>query len=127
MTIIETPVRTELTETEARKLLARAVEERGADFVYVPTAGNSPRCWYQKEDGTPDCLIGLALSYIGPIPENNSGGAQGAIVRLYPNTKQRVLGAMNAAQAAQDNGRTWGEALAAFDNYITQIDSVTFL
>lgn len=114
-----TATKTAITMKEARELMVRAVEERGADYVYQQHEDHTtgPLCRYQREDGTPDCLIGLMLSYIGPIPANKAGSARYVVGGMYPDTSEFVLRALAEAQVEQDRGYTWGEALEKFNYF----------
>jgi hypothetical protein len=106
----------------ARELMVRAIAERGEDFIYQPHMSNInlPICVYQK-DGKPDCLIGLMLSYIGPIPPNNAGSAYNAVKNLYPHTPHKVLLALGEAQRRQDAQSPWGVCLARFDEAMARL------
>lgn len=63
-----------ITYAEMKAALERAVEERGADFVY-PEEWRETKirhdteihlCRYRLPDGRPGCIVGLAMSYLMP-------------------------------------------------------------
>lgn len=101
-----------------RDLLARAVEEKGADYVY-PEAEKAqyliigdPVCSYFYE-GKPSCIIGHVLSYLGRTKASEGSNAS-TVLRGFGFTLGE-LAAAQSAQGAQDQGGTWGGALAVFD------------
>ena len=109
----------ELTYEEARALLARAVEEKGGDYVY-PDAEYG--CSYLWGDRTPACLVGHVFIYAGVTPgdiEAHEGTQAAEVVSsLFPDTEDRVRAALRAAQTVQDNGGTWAEAVVEFDRVV---------
>ena len=118
-----------LTAEKARELLARAVAEKGEDYVYEWQEGAyTYACMYFHGD-QPGCIIGHLLAYQGVKPEDlgdyntwdvgtlaeqdldvGTLAEQGLIDAPLP-----VVKALAKAQLAQDDGATWGEALKAFD------------
>ncbi len=132
----------------ALALLKRAVDERGADHVanlyvmapdhfadaLVPAgtvvergseealALNTGCRYFTPGTGTPDCIAGTALSYLGAGPgQLIEGSGIGAMIRDGSFTDplqldrvevNHIAVIMEAAQMAQDEGQTWGEALA---------------
>lgn len=104
-----------------------AVAERGKNYVYpeaVPNGVNYFKrddyhnpggvCMYSTPDGTPACIIGLALDKMGePVPEY--GNMVGADCVLEYLVSPYVCNAARQAQLIQDKGGTWGEALAVFE------------
>lgn len=109
----------ELTHEEARALLARAVEEKGADYVYPEFETG---CSYLDGEGNPSCLVGFVLTYAGVsgFEIENCEGTQAAEVvgSIFPDTEDRVRAALRAAQQVQDNGGTWAEAVVEFDRVV---------
>jgi hypothetical protein len=114
---------------QALALLERAVATQGEDFVYTPypLAGCYYRPLSEDESDTtmgPDprtlsgCLIGVALRFAGiDLSDVNESigmawrlgnGPVGWKYRLTPGG----LETLQAAQRAQDGGKTWGESLA---------------
>lgn len=103
-----------ITLDEIRAAIKRAVEERGEDYVYPEEEKkenpirHSMECQYRKADGTPSCLIGLAVYYINPdivLPE-----FRGAWVALQEFADRDAIDYAQAAQTVQDEGGTWGKA-----------------
>lgn len=117
---------------EARELLQRAVDEKGADYVYVPEDGGLGKCQYFHNEGgerVPGCIIGHVLAYKG-VTYDTLGGrflnrmsvtylASNGTVADLSDTPHSVLSALRAAQDTQDDGATWSEALAAFDKVLS--------
>lgn len=77
-------------------------------------------CIYVHEDGTPACLIGLALSKIDPelLPAYGSHSNACPATELLRSlgAEDRVCVAASVAQAMQDAGRTWGYALRRYES-----------
>lgn len=117
--------KTAITAEEARTLLVRAVEEKGADYVYPHVDADDPEyhgpCLYIRH-GLPDCIIGHVLYYLDvptyAIRECEGGGAATTVKRFFPDTDAYVLNALDTAQSSQDQGETWGQALEAFDKAV---------
>lgn len=108
-----------ITEAAFTAAMKAAVKERGADYIYPADARDADgNCVYSLPDGTPACLIGVALSKINAdyVPKDEPFGgtpAAGALASLgAPPLVQR---AAQRAQNMQDCGRTWG---AALDRYL---------
>lgn len=104
-----------LTVAGARSLLERAISERGEAYVYTPPAGVDGFAYFDG-DGTPSCLIGHVLHYLGFVPGDVPEGTNVwlGMRDLFP-AAAGVMEGLDAAQAAQDEGEPWGSALAAFD------------
>jgi hypothetical protein len=114
-----------------RGLLVRAVEEKGADYVY-PDEQKTPKgqlgddlCMY-VHDGAPSCIVGHVLHYAGvelekfePWEGSRAEIVGEALTEWHPS----VLKALGAAQEAQDGGKTWGKALDAFDSHLSAVPS----
>lgn len=110
---------------QAKMLLKRAVEERGADFVYrtLPDVDAKPCVYFDPETECPACLIGHVLSYKGlsyaDIGAYNHGTGVAAlreagIIRTDTDTAELL----SIAQQKQDAGWAWGKAVQyALDNY----------
>lgn len=97
---------------EAINLLDTAVTMKGRDYVY-PTPGT---CVNWNDDGTPSCIVGHVLHYLGATPELTGEGTamqtcetffyrQGTVV-FTP----AAITVLRVAQSVQDNGGTWGLA-----------------
>jgi hypothetical protein len=126
---------------EARRLLVEAIELKGADYVYPKNYdGMGATCLYQNYDliregddgGTryerptgPSCIVGhvLIAKGVDPIELAAREGDSALDVAQLEFVDPVVLDALDAAQAAQDGGQTWGEALARFDDHIALYES----
>jgi hypothetical protein len=110
---------------QARDLLRRAMETQGPDFVYNVDHGACdyfPSTEYYAV-GSPKaktgCLIGVALKLAG-VPNETLNKIIGTIDENYEDWQDKglvdisepVMKYFNAAQTTQDNGATWGHALA---------------
>ena len=100
----------------ALDLLAAAVAQRGAFFVYPPVWLHGQRYFYAARGG-PRCLVGQAMSLAG-VAEDDLVALRDVGVRdLYAQGRLPVrltLGALavfDAAQRGQDRGYGWGDAL----------------
>lgn len=93
---------------EAYLLLERAVQERGANFVYTTDFENG--CVYTHH-GRPSCMVGLALVRAG-ADASDFENFQGAAASFLPGLGGTAAGlVLQDAQLAQDTGETWGQAL----------------
>lgn len=102
-----------------------AVAERGADYVYPDEwRGTGGGCFYYNEDGTPSCLVGLAIDKAGLTDhvwnKRAKVGAHDLLESMIPGIDTRLGVAVEAAQGLQDDGATWGEALARFEEYVPE-------
>jgi len=104
----------EITPGRALRAIRTAVKGR-ENFVYTSPDGEGGRCYYLhgRGDGNPvrpGCLIGHALIAEGVDPAILDGW-EGCSVRVMFPDLAAVRIVLRAAQAAQDEGETWGEAL----------------
>ena len=120
------------------KAMREAVAERGESWTYpsLSDAGDSKwrnsfgNCVYAFPDGSPACLIGLALYKIDPTID--LVGAENRIATEHDDTsvmalfkelgvEDRVLyNAAASAQRRQDRGQSWGSAPEAYETSIRQ-------
>lgn len=124
-----------ITVEQFTAAMEAAVAERGADYVYpAPVEKGHPddyhnaagTCMYQTSDGAPACIIGVALSKIDPslMPAyGDTFGASAVIHRLTDGNSYELPEAAGAAQDAQDQGKTWGEALEAYKKSLKEFAS----
>lgn len=120
-----------ITGAKVLELLDKAVEEKGADYVYPalvgmavddydhPDISYSPwrdkfgRCLYRNsETNEPACIVGKVLSYVNLldlVAEGASVLQQGE--ELLGNFDGDAMIALVTAQNSQDNGSSWGEAV----------------
>lgn len=122
----------QITEEQFTKAMHEAVAERGENWVYPSLPEEEEReglatewrsesglCRYSKSNGEPACIIGLALHKIDPSlvpPANNFNSA--STVLSGKGLPRSVTFAAQHAQAAQDSGRPWGQALAEYEAYL---------
>lgn len=110
MSEINEPVR-ELDLGQAVVFLEKAIAEKGADYVYEP-AQNGERCLY-FDNGTPSCLVGHVLSYMGydstDVTENED--AETTIQKMGIEFDKETARLLCAVQENQDDGLAWGESL----------------
>lgn len=110
-----------IDEQRALDLLAKAVTERGEDYVYERVnrdALHAGQCLY-GEHGQPSCMVGMAL-YLHGLPGRALDHLAGAAADLYhdldfltPEASQ----VFERAQQHQDNGKSWGEAYEVAARY----------
>lgn len=108
---------------DAMSALDRAVEERGRDYRYPMDKRSlvdkgSDGCHYSDHDGTPLCIVGLALHYLDPelVPTVNCIASASAVIsdlsdRFEPDDLYAIRKAYAAAQSDQDTGAHWGYAV----------------
>lgn len=129
----------ELTYEQAVQYLNEAVQLKGEDYIYqhhsrLDDEGNEigPSCLY-AHNGKPDCIVGHVLAKAGvPIElmewsqaTDESGGiqnpysydqAQSVLYRLHRDgllyTGKATRKLLALAQSRQDQGSTWGQAVA---------------
>jgi hypothetical protein len=128
----------EITLDEAKELLARAVKEKGDNFVYQPirTSGHPQCAYFTPEDGAPSCLVGHVLAYKGLTHEDldatNSGvtEVQDLVEEGHIRVDNETLALLTVAQVEQDQGQTWGraveEALATYEESAGAYESVGY-
>lgn len=109
----------ELSLVMTKELLAEAVAEKGADFVYVNKYGQQAdqsgdvTCQYVHGD-QPGCIVGNVLHRAG-VPLDELGQYETHSVddlgqRLFT-AEARVKLLLNHIQGHQDVGVPWGEAV----------------
>ena len=104
-----------ITEDQYFEALESAVAERGEGYTYDGPSG----CVYEHNN-QPSCLIGLAVTKLGAPIEllkewDECRNVEGSgITDVAPvGMPDKVVKFYAAAQRAQDDGDTWGEALGA--------------
>lgn len=101
----------ELSYKETKRLLERAVEDKGGDYVYRG-ADDEGGCQYFKE-GKPSCLVGHVLNYLGVSPdqvtEGETAGDELKLLGFELDSRTELL--VNKAQRKQDLGYYWDEAV----------------
>lgn len=121
------------TIDEFTAAMEAAVEERGPDFVYPdeePWMDTYGQCQYSLPDGTPACIIGLALSKLDPDAVPGHGAVYGASTllkgRVQGDTEGETnlfLSAADNAQDKQDSRETWGQALTEYKDTLAENSS----
>lgn len=122
---------TEKTTTEVLLTgLAEAIAERGPgwkypDFSTTPAAelpvwfGTTESCIYSKPDGTPACIVGLALDK-AKMKRPTYGFERNSqdVIRLfksypadYDEIEPEVVLFLHHVQAQQDGGTNWGDSV----------------
>lgn len=109
-----------LTYEEAVTLLDKAVEDKGADYVYPrhegeegSEAAEAGGCMYREDDGSPSCIVGHVIAYAGGdlrrVPEGLGAGHAVKLAGLSVDETTETL--LIRAQMAQDSGASWGMAV----------------
>ena len=123
----------QITRENFTAAMRAAVAERGEDWAY-PERGSElaeqgwraeegQECVYVLPDGSPACLIGLALYKIDPaLVEGLEGETVSALLLLHRLGVEDVglCGAAWDAQWAQDLGETWGNALEIYERAMNE-------
>lgn len=107
-----------VTAVEAIAALEAVVAAAGEDFVYPDEDKNEfGTCQYLKADGTPSCIAGHVVALLEPeatpLLKHMEGKAATSLNfpgRLYFDPFAAHV--LDIAQQEQDQGKTWGEALA---------------
>lgn len=109
----------ELTLARTKELLAEAVAEKGADFVYVNRYGrsagpdNSTTCHYVHDD-QPGCIVGNVLHRAGVslynLSEHEGENAESPVTALF-RPEPGVVDLLREVQSRQDKGASWSEAV----------------
>lgn len=129
-----------ITPEEFTAAMIAAVQERGAHYTY-PTArksattnhygfvmytadsyhGTGGECKYSTPDGTPACIIGLALHKIDPdlVPNYSNSDPARAVLAAF-GLGDEVQAAADAAQRTQDLGGSWGMALRDYKRVLSE-------
>ena len=123
----------EITRENFTAAMRAAVAERGGDWVY-PAEGSelAEQGWRSKEwgacvyvlpDGSPACLIGLALYKIDPALVEGLEGENVTALRLLQRLgveDGELYWAAQDAQDAQDLGEAWGNALKIYERAMNE-------
>ena len=116
-----------LTYDQALASLQKAVEDRGADFVY-PAEWLSPAgaCLnFDPNTGEPRCIAGYVYHLNGK--EYEQGWTSSTVSSLSLAGKlvadERTVTLLTYAQCAQDDHKTWGEALEIALQAVADLDA----
>lgn len=103
---------------EALAALEAVVAEGGEDYVYPDEEkDHDGMCRYVRKDGTPSCIVGHVVTLLDPelLPLLATKEGAAALSLGFPDKlhfTNQAAQVLDAAQQEQDNGKTWGEALA---------------
>lgn len=108
-----------ITYNDALVLLARAVEEKGADYVY--DSGEEVDCVYFKKDESeqwqPSCIVGHVLAYRGVEADTlvgldiNDDSTYSLVQKKIIDVDHKTDVLLGEAQKHQDLGIPWGVAV----------------
>jgi hypothetical protein len=106
----------EITLDEAKRLLSRAVEEKGDLYTYEQV--HNQCLYFNPETKAPSCLVGHVLAYKGITIDalnaseaNNSTDVHDLVEAGVIRTDLETEHLLSTAQDQQDSGATWGRAL----------------
>ena len=112
-----------LTGDDALRLLAEQVEKKGADHVYLSVDGkpgpkSTHACYnlHRTADGQswePACIVAQVFAALGYEPDDTwvTGAAYTTNGRARTPFNDEGADTLARAQASQDRGETWGQAL----------------
>lgn len=127
-----TPVR--ITYALAKEAMERAVAEKGEDYIVNAYSGNQPRsraaggiCRYSDpyDARKPSCLVGNVFWQWGLLAEaheHESTNAAEVLRHLSTPSTNSASSLLYWAQVRQDDGLTWGEALAYALDFVPNDD-----
>jgi hypothetical protein len=102
----------------------RKLAKKNPDFVYTNPDPESTTCLYVHDAGTrhasPGCIVGAGLANLGfslsKLAENERRGAAIVTIGLGIDLDESTQNWLNNVQAKQDEGESWGVAVAFADN-----------
>ncbi|MER5754394.1 hypothetical protein [Streptomyces sp. NPDC002088] len=113
-----------LSLEETKELLARAVEEKGRDYVYkqvqVDSDGSTLCAYFDPATKCPSCMVGHVLAYKGLTFDRlvNEDGDRNTFASVEALSDLGVisidnptLALLTVVQTEQDGGMTWGDAV----------------
>lgn len=108
-----------LTLDESLDLLRRAVQEKGQ--WYVDPNAESDGCQYVNGDGQAGCIVGHVFAYLDWLRYIDDYNNTDTVDQLadqadFPAIDEDALLVLRWAQSKQDQGGTWGEALAVAED-----------
>lgn len=107
-----------ITRESYREALAKAVELKGADFIYTKPE-DAVMCRYMNGDD-PDCIHAHALHALGVTQLHQYERTSIRVILHDLGVDDDILiEAAVRSQYVQDNGATWGKALEVFDSQIS--------
>lgn len=114
-------------------LLRLVVFEKGADFVYEKVSRDGVLLCVNFSDGQPSCIVGHVLANLGVSGEvadrlDISGSyTPGEVATVLEKRKYEwqldddAVGILYTAQGRQDEGASWGEALADAEELFSRL------
>lgn len=122
----------ELTYEDAVLGLKRAIELKGADYVYervkVSTGDVTVPLCVNWDNGQPSCIVGHVLvNEMGVDPDDPAAqasqaqSAAGTLVFLDIKADERTQSLLGLAQIAQDRGTPWGEAVESAIETVNEV------
>jgi len=105
-----------ITIDQTIEALNKAVEEKGADYVYPigqPGFSNATNgCLYKSPDDSsvPLCIVGNVLNQFGFLKQAEEGTSAEGLYVIQTEFDEESLYLLDLAQSSQDSGRAWGEA-----------------
>lgn len=118
----------QITASQALDLLRRARDTMGADFVYNP--GGTGACMntpVSRSDGDSSpqsktgCLIGTAMKLWGGVNPDyfpDTGSVRSSFSQYL---EPEATSIMSMAQVVQDSGASWGAAVVAAEQHLSEI------
>lgn len=111
------------------KTIHEVVAEYGEDYVYRSPEANS-QCVYAV-GGSPSCLVGHVIARLDPESFKAISESELNTRSVYSlvgefggfQVSDLAVSALAAAQTEQDLGFEWGQALAAFDREMGDVDA----
>lgn len=110
----------EITLDKALKALDEAVAEKGREYVYPIEEQAAYACQYLTREGKASCIVGNVLLRLGVpvefLPQHGAPGIDAASLldvlreRGILTIESEAIALLEAAQAEQDNGTTWGRS-----------------
>lgn len=112
---------TKYTLAETIVMAKKAVEDRGADWVYPNMYehpdwyiwDDDPVCRYVGPHGEPGCIVGHVLYQIGLLDKAEEKTPAFTLSVLQKNFEPDAVEFLNTFQQYQDAGDSWGNAMAA--------------
>lgn len=117
------------TAEQVLDTLAKVVAGK-EDYVYrldQRDKDGNVQCNYAEDDGSPSCIVGHVAAALDPdlfsdLAEGEQGGNSFSVLSashyFRSHFEGRALMALQAAQSAQDGGRSWGTAYIEARNAI---------
>lgn len=108
-----------LTTGEFLHTLREVVAEKGAGYVYPESEKDDTGSCRYRYEGKPSCIIGHVLDRLGFGVGESWEQTKASFVLRPLGASPSVQRLADAAQLAQDEGRSWGEALAEAERLVT--------